>query len=160
MVIVATGPSASAAPIDTVRGKSKVIAIKGSWRLCPWADALYGSDRRWWIENNGAAKFGGLKITASPAAAKLYGLRAVVRLRVKEQILTDETGVVGCGSRRGGGHSGFHALNLAVQFGAKRISLVGMDMSNGHSDTAIHKAALLAAIEQLAGIGVTVKFGI
>ncbi|WP_090229681.1 hypothetical protein [Filomicrobium insigne] len=27
-----------------------------------------------------------------------------------------------------GGNSGFHALNLAVQFGAKRVVLVGYDM--------------------------------
>lgn len=27
-----------------------------------------------------------------------------------------------------GGNSGFHALNLAVQFGVKRIALVGFDM--------------------------------
>ncbi len=28
-----------------------------------------------------------------------------------------------------GGNSGFHALNLAVQFGARRIVLVGYDMT-------------------------------
>lgn len=35
------------------------------------------------------------------------------------------TGVVG-----GGGNSGFQALNLAIQFGARRVILVGFDMSD------------------------------
>ena len=38
------------------------------------------------------------------------------------RILVDEAGVVGWGS-----NSGFHSLNLAIQFGAKRIGLVGVD---------------------------------
>lgn len=33
---------------------------------------------------------------------------------------------------KGGGNSGFQALNLAVQFGAKRIILVGFDMRLDH----------------------------
>lgn len=36
-----------------------------------------------------------------------------------------ETGTVG-----GGGNSGFQALNLAVQFGARRIVLIGFDMQD------------------------------
>lgn len=38
-------------------------------------------------------------------------------------VLTDEVGIVG-----DGGNSGFQAINLAVQFGAARILLVGFDM--------------------------------
>lgn len=34
------------------------------------------------------------------------------------------------GTIGGGGNSGFQALNLAVQFGAKRILLVGFDMTD------------------------------
>ena len=39
-----------------------------------------------------------------------------------------EPGRVGAGSRAGGGNSGFQALNLAAQFGATKIILVGFDM--------------------------------
>lgn len=42
-----------------------------------------------------------------------------------DKILTDEIGTVGSG-----GNSGFQALNLAVQFGAKRILLIGFDMTD------------------------------
>lgn len=159
VVIVATGPSAIDARSELVTERCRIIAIKGAWHLCPWADVLYGSDRAWWVDRKGVPEFTGLKITASPAAAKLCGLRSV-QLELTEQILRDEIGVVGCGSRRGGGHSGFHALNLAVQFGAERIALVGMDMSNGHSDTEIHRVALDVAIKQLASEGVAVRFGL
>lgn len=40
------------------------------------------------------------------------------------EILTDKPGVLG----GGGPNSGFQAINLAVQFGATRIMLVGFDM--------------------------------
>lgn len=41
-----------------------------------------------------------------------------------DQILTEQFGEIGWG-----GNSGFHAVNLAVQFGASRIALCGFDMS-------------------------------
>tara|TARA_R100001244_G_scaffold47793_2_gene42607 strand:- start:2216 stop:2557 length:342 start_codon:yes stop_codon:yes gene_type:complete len=44
-------------------------------------------------------------------------------VRGKDKILVGRAGVLGWG-----GNSGFHALNLAVQFGADRIVLVGYDM--------------------------------
>jgi hypothetical protein len=40
-----------------------------------------------------------------------------------DRILTDQAGTVG-----DGGNSGFQAINLAAQFGARRIVLVGFDM--------------------------------
>jgi hypothetical protein len=131
-VVIATGPSASEAPLKEVKGKSKVIAIKSSWRLAPWADFLYGCDRGWWIENRGVPKFKRLKATASPSVNKVYPDVRLIQLVAKAEILTGETGRIGCGLRTGGGFSGFHAINLAIQFGAKRIVLVGFDMTLAH----------------------------
>lgn len=138
-IIIATGPSASDVELREVKGKAKVIAIKSSWRLAPWADVLYGCDRGWWIENRGVPKFRKLKLTASPNVNKVYPDVKVVRLVARSEILTGETGRIGCGLRTGGGFSGFHAINLAIQFGAKRIILVGFDMrldqgSHWHND--------------------------
>lgn len=57
------------------------------------------------------------------------GLRKVeVRNRVG-RLLVDEAGVIGAGGTTGGGNSGFQAINLAIQFGAKQIILVGYDMT-------------------------------
>lgn len=48
-----------------------------------------------------------------------------VRLRVgANRILVDEAGELGWG-----GNSGFQAVNLAVQFGASRLILVGFDLN-------------------------------
>lgn len=59
----------------------------------------------------------------------------VGRIRLKEAcdaLLVGEAGRIGAGSRYSVGNSGFHALNLAVQFGARRIVLVGFDMRLDH----------------------------
>lgn len=128
-IIVATGPSAAEADLIGVKGKARVIVIKSSWRLAPWADVLYGCDRAWWIANRGAVGFKGQRITASPTVSKIYPGILAIELVNRAEIITGKTGRIGCGLRTGGGHSGFHAINLAVQFGAKRIVLVGLDMN-------------------------------
>lgn len=128
-VIVASGPSAADQPLDCVRGRCKVIAINHSWRLAPWADALYASDFAWWRSGFGDA-FVGLKISRSVVP----GVRKVDLVPVKDgwsnDMVLDRPGVVGAG-----GSSGFQALNLAVQFGARRIALVGFD---GHITAGTH----------------------
>lgn len=126
-LIVATGTSAAGEPLDAFKGRCRCIVIKSSWRLAPWADVLYGLDRGWWLANNGCPEFKGLKVSPSPTACRIYGLREV-RLKTRAEVLTKEMGVLGCGLKTGGGHSGFQAINLAVQFGAKRLLLVGFDM--------------------------------
>lgn len=128
-VVVGTGPGACAEPLDVVRGRARVIAIKSTWRLAPWADALYGCDRSWWLANNGAPEFKGLKFSPSPAACSAYREIRIVSLKTRAEILTEKVGTIGCGLKSGGGHSGFQAVNLAVQFGAARILLVGFDMT-------------------------------
>ena len=138
-IVVGSGPSASFDSLEPLRDKVRVIAIKTSWLLVPWADVLYGSDRGWWIANRGAVEFSGFKASASPSACRAYKLRQTTP-KLGAKILTGETGVVGSGLKNGDGHSGFQAINLAVQFGANRVVLFGFDMTlaNGarwHSDT-------------------------
>ena len=132
-VIVGTGPSAAKAPLDIARGRAKVFVIKSAWELAPWADALYGLDKGWWLANHGTPQFKGLKFSPSPTACNVYKL-TFVALKPRAEILTDKPGVIGCGLRTGGGHSGFHAINLAIQFGAKKLVLVGFDMTLANGD--------------------------
>lgn len=127
-VIIGTGPSAKDAPLDLANGIARGIAVKGSWRLAPWISAVYGLDTGWWLSNRGAVDFRGLKFSPSPTACRVFKLTQV-RLKAKAEILTGETGTLGCGLKTGGGHSGFQAINLAIQFGAKKIILVGFDMT-------------------------------
>lgn len=127
-VIIGTGPGAKDVPLGIVQGAARAFVIKSIWKMAPWADALYGLDMGWWIANQGVPEFKGLKVSPSPTAARVFGLNQV-RLKARAEILTGETGVLGCGLKTGGGHSGFQAINLAIQFGARRIVLVGFDMT-------------------------------
>lgn len=54
-------------------------------------------------------------------------MRAVTLVRNCDRLLFNRFGEIGWG-----GNGGFHALNLAIQFGARRIVLVGYDMRVDH----------------------------
>lgn len=110
----------------------KVIAIKeAAVDLCPWADVAYGCDAPWWKHRKGLPDFKGLKVGWD----EKIPFRDVRRIKIKrrlpngyvDQILVDELGAIGSG-----GNSGFQAVNLAIQFGANRILLVGFDLSGEH----------------------------
>ena len=131
-VLVASGPSASAVDLDLARERAHVLAVNESWRLAPWADALYAADFRFWAAHVGVPDFDGLKIAGEERAARDWPeeVHAVKIRRGFDRIVTDELGTVGWG-----GNSGFHAVNLAVQFGARRLLLVGYDM---HVEAGLH----------------------
>jgi hypothetical protein len=71
-IIIGTGPSATECDLAAVEGRARVFAIKSSWRLAPFADALYGLDKGWWVANRGVPQFKGWKF--SPFANDLSGL--------------------------------------------------------------------------------------
>lgn len=165
-VIVASGPSAVEQPIDLAHGRARCVAVNNSWRLAPFADVLYASDAAWWRENDHAG-FGGLRVSRSDVDGVL---RVAIRDKghpLRDVMHFDTPGVIGAG-----GCSGFQALNLAAQFGATDIALVGFDarVDNGvhwhgnHERTgnptrwtaAIWAANLDAAASVLAGRGIRV----
>lgn len=120
-IILASGPSAVEQPIGLARNRCKVVAINNSWQLAPWADVLYASDSAWW-EYSDYSGFAGLKVSRSdvPGVERVH-LRGEPG-RYHNDLIFEEPGVVGSG-----GSSGFQALNLAIQFGARDIALVGFD---------------------------------
>lgn len=122
-VVIASGPSAADAPLELVRGRAHVLAINDSWRLAPWADALYACDATWWEHACGAPRFRGLKYSQDINAVLSYPAVSRVFLVDEHRIVTEQPMHVGSGK-----NSGFQALNLAVQFGARVIALVGYDM--------------------------------
>jgi len=125
VVIVASGPSAASAPVSLARGLARVIAVNESWRLAPWADALWGCDVDWWDHAGGAPEFAGLKFTVDARAAEHWpDLRLVPVRRPHYAIVQEPIGTVGWG-----GNGGFQAVNFAAHAGARRILLVGFDMS-------------------------------
>ena len=125
VVIVASGPSAGDVPLDFAKGRARFMAINTSWKLAPWADLLFACDAAWWGNAKGCPEFAGLKVTVDAHAAKHFPDVRVVRCRKPDdRLVVDDIGTIGWG-----GNSGFHCLNLAVQFGCRKIILVGFDMT-------------------------------
>lgn len=94
---------------------------------------LYACDGHWWKRHFGVPAFNGIKICQDGNEGVRW--RGLCKVDVPEgkstKILIDKPGVLG----GGGPNSGFQAINLAIQFGAKRILLVGFDM---HAAAGLH----------------------
>lgn len=121
IVCLAGGPSLTQADVDACRGVAKVIAIKDSIRLAPWADVLYACDAKWWMAHPETVAYAGLKYGLEPA-----------RGREDVQVLRN-TGDTGLERRpdglRNGRNSGYQSINLARHLGATHIVLLGYDMA-------------------------------
>lgn len=127
VVIVASGPSASDESLEPGKGKARFLAVKDAWKLCPWADILYGCDHHWWEAHRGVPEFLGLRLAYDARTLEKWRGLAFERIEIlqsHQQFLFEKTGQVGWGL-----NSGFHAINLAAQFGSKHLILVGFDMS-------------------------------
>lgn len=131
-VVAAPGPSLTPEVAAQVRESGlPVVAVQDAYRLLPFADVLYGCDRRWWNEREGCPDFQGEKwsshsVSASfednkDEAARRWGLNLI--LGQDGETFAREPDVIHYGS-----NSGFQAVNLAIQFGATFIVLVGFDM--------------------------------
>jgi hypothetical protein len=135
IVVVASGPSATAVPLELGRNRARFIAVKTSLALCPRADVLYACDFLWWDQRRGAPNFPGLKISVNRRACDMGWGVQYLRCGIGTSAMEfDDLGRVGWG-----GNSGFNAVNFAAQLAPARIILVGFDMtlSNGtrwHAD--------------------------
>jgi hypothetical protein len=132
--IVASGPSTKKADYRALEGHARVLAIKDNVDLCPFADAVYGCDGAWWRNRLGLPKFPRLKIAYDGHVRTQYPDIKLVTLakfgkEFSDRLISEPPGEVGCG-----GNSGFQAFNLAIQFGARRILLLGFDMNEKHSE--------------------------
>lgn len=129
-IVVASGPSAKEANLELFKDKAKFIVVNDSWKLAPWADFLFAADGRWWQMNKGVPAFVGKKVTLDALISREMSIKLVRLDKLSPGIATGKKGLVGMGQ-----NSGFYALNLTVQFGAKKILLVGFDMN---IDNGIH----------------------
>lgn len=133
-IVAATGPSLTAGVAEACKGHN-IIAVNDAYRLMPFADVLYACDEKWWDVHGGCQGFRGEKWSShgdesgpsapqnsKTSAADRYGLR-LVRGWDREGFSLDSRYI------HYGSNSGFQAINLAILFGAKRILLVGFDMT-------------------------------
>jgi hypothetical protein len=125
VAIVGSGPSAKQVPVESLRDRIHVVAINDSFKLAPWADVLYSCDYGWWQTHRGAREFTGLRLSHDRRACDEFKLQRVMIEQVGlNELLIEKPSYVGAG-----GNSGFQAFNLAIQFGATGIMLVGIDCS-------------------------------
>jgi hypothetical protein len=129
VAIVASGPSAKHAGVEQLKDRIHVVAINENIRLVPFADVLYSCDAEWWTIRSKDEKqiknFPGVKIGFE------VHINGINRIDIKKrkpmdythELQFDEPGVLGSG-----GNSGFQTINLAVQFGATGIAMIGFDM--------------------------------
>jgi len=107
------------------------MAVGDAYRLFPAAHWLYHCDAAWWDVHHGCPDFTGEKWSSTgdgndkTAAAKRHGLKLIAGRHREGFCLAP--GIIHYGS-----NSGFQAINLALQFGCRRLVLVGFDMTRGH----------------------------
>lgn len=124
---VATGLSLTAADVERLRGKVRVIAVNDAHRLAPWADVLYSSDAYWWLHYQGVPAFAGRKVGIASQRADdfqpSWGITVLANTG-DDGIEFRPTGL------RTAWNSGGAAINLAVHLVGwpARILLLGYDM--------------------------------
>lgn len=120
-VIVCSGPSLKKEDVEAFRGKAKFIAVKENYNVCPWADVVYGCDAHWWVYRRGLKEFSGLKLSYD----QVHDFPGPIQIqmdRTQDRILLETPGLIG-----NGGNSGFQSMNIAAQFGAKQLVMLGLD---------------------------------
>ena len=129
VVCLGSGPSITPDDLATVfvekekENVGAVIAINSMYAFAPWATALYAADCRWWTWHKGATVFPGLKYSLDPRTKQKWPHVTTLKNTGMTGLEMDPTGL------RTGMNSGYQAINLAVHFGAKKIVLLGYDMS-------------------------------
>lgn len=129
LVVAATGPSLTAADLESVRAAGlPLLVINDAWQLAPWARAMYACDGRWWDAwaADTAKGFHGERWTQDRKAAQRYGLRHI-----------ESKARIGLGSDciHQGRNSGYQAINLGYLWGFRTIVLLGYDMSQSGGKT-------------------------
>lgn len=122
VVILACGPSLTPEDVEFCCGKAKVICVNNTYKLAPWADALYACDSRWWFWHKGVPSFMGQKYSLDDRVRKPFPDVTVLKNTGDTGLELQPTGL------RTGKNSGYQAMNLAVHLGAKKIVLLGFDM--------------------------------
>jgi hypothetical protein len=113
VVCIASGPSLTAEDCELVRASGHTtIVTNTTFRLCPWADALYGFDPLWW-------------------RVYIAEVRQTFRGRLFCQSFHRIRHDIECARMypafRSFGNSGANAGALAMAAGARRVVLLGYD---------------------------------
>lgn len=129
VVCLASGPSMTREDAEMVRAwrddapdARRVVVVNTTFRLAPWADALFAMDRTWWAAHwqEVGEVFTGRRYTINKLPVN-WGVTALSRVN-------------------GFGNSGAAAISLAVNKGASRVVLLGYDCQHTRGETHWHGA--------------------
>lgn len=133
VVVLGGGPSLTPVQVEACRGRARIVAVKETVRLAPWADVMYFCDDFWFRENrDDVMNFKGQVATLATEANEKQrgGFPPATRLYRHDGL----TGLCEApDGLRTGHNSGYQAINLAFHLGAKYILLLGLDMKNSAS---------------------------
>lgn len=129
--IIGGGPSLKGFNWNLLKGK-KTIAINKAIQFYPNADVVYWTDGRFhdWFKDE-ISKYKGLKYTITPRRDYMVDVNLLKRgIKFGLETATD--------TLAHGNNSGYAAINLAIHLGAKKIILLGYDMSNNGAQSHFH----------------------
>jgi hypothetical protein len=128
VVCLASGPSLTEQDVQLVRqwreaaARRAVFVANTTFRLAPWADALFAMDKKWWDQHVDEARrgFEGERFTSSPVPVN-YGVRRLQPHQFNAH-----------------GNSGAACVSLAVACGAQRVLMLGYDCQHAEGHTHWH----------------------
>lgn len=136
VVILASGPSLSAADLEHVKKRQAAkpdriatIAINNTHQRAPWSSDLYACDGPWWRHYKptfAGRKWSQHRVNHNRDLSEREALDMGVTLvpsKPGEVLDLDDTDTI-----RTGGNSAFQAVNLAINEGASRVVLLGVDL--------------------------------
>ena len=118
--IFASGPSMTREQAESCRGLRCIAVNNQSFDCAPWADILWSTDRKWWLQY--LARVRELPSRKLSVQIGLAG-EGVEYLLPSKKPFDDRPGYISTG-----GNSGYAALCLAAKLGAARVLLYGFDM--------------------------------
>ena len=126
VAVLASGHGLTQSVADSVKNAGiPALVTNNSFKMAPWADILVANDAVWWNESTGALDFAGFKVCVQAKFSEfpqVMGLKDTGALFEKCGVDPNPENV------RTGGNSGYTAVHIAMQAGAKKILLCGMNM--------------------------------
>lgn len=127
MACIGTGPSLSPEQMIAIRDSgARVIAINDAgvpgrlpFSAGLWCDMWYAADLKFW-------RYYADRVVLS-SAMKVAAQIEAVKLGLADLFLNTRSGLTGVGHARSGGHSGFQAVQIALNAGASIVELHGYD---------------------------------
>lgn len=128
--VVASGQSSTTTEVEKCRGRCRVAVVNNNFQLAPWANVLYAADSKWWETYPDALAFQGIKATPSWSAA--HANKALRHVAIRDEADPEAHRFCFAGPLGHFGNGGTQLINLVLQFGCRRVILIGFDMRGEH----------------------------